>query len=453
MANFPRKPVALFLGFLLTIPFMSAVAPRTANAQWIVHDPIIYESVLQQRIKDVGLLGGAFSLDGLAWILAKTAISTMTRSLVTWINSGFEGSPAFATNLRQNLLRVGDAVASNFFDELAGGIIDSPYQDEIVTAVRTGYYLSTGGSFYVRNPFTLDQYSSDPDAFLRGDFSQGGLSAWFSTTMNQQNNPYGAYQSALGELDRRLSSAQGQRMTELDWGDGFMSFKGDCLVDSDSLTAAQQADGIDATDLAEAGSATSLAEEDNCIYRDIKTPGSVIASQLNQTLPKGMEGLITADEIDEVVGALFQQLVTQVIGKTGLLGVSAPSSGGGRPFIDQATGPNQQAVTPANSAAQGQVIAYQTSWQTVANAANSAAQKCPTSSVALKAIQDAAGAQARVNASLSLLRQPGVTQEALASILPSPSEVTSAQSAASTASGSLYSQLVQIRQARSCPSN
>lgn len=446
MARFTRTLISLLIAFSMVLPMGVAVAPRPAHAFVPVGD------VLNTAFQ-AAHFGKDTIADGIAWMIAKSAVSAMTRSLVTWINSGFQGSPAFATNLRQNLLRVGDAVAGRFFDELADGIVDSPYQDEIVTAVRTGYYLSTGGSFYVRNPFTLDQYSSDPDAFLRGDFSQGGLSAWFSTTMNQQNNPYGAYQLALGELDRRLSSAQGERITELDWGDGFMSYRGDCLVDSDSLTAAQKADGVDATDLAEGGSATSLAEVDNCLYREIKTPGSVISSQLNAALPKSMEGLVAADEIDEVIGALMQQLVTQVIGKTGLLGVSAPSSGGGSSILNRATAPNQQTGSTVDAAAQSRLATYETSWQTIGTAAQAAVQKCPDSSVALKAVQDSVIAQSRVSTATSVLRQPSVTAEVIASVVPTATEVAAAQASASTASGSLYSQLLQIRQARACPSN
>ncbi|HEX5774533.1 MAG TPA: hypothetical protein VFY28_01045, partial [Candidatus Paceibacterota bacterium] len=140
-------------------------------------------------MKDLGIIGGIGSLDGIAWSIAKDVIiPSMTRSTVNWINSGFNGSPAFVTDLRANLLAVSDAVANEFFNELfdeaASGIVNSPYQDEIATAIRTGYYLSTGGKFSVRNPFTLDQYSNDPQAFLSGDFSQGGFNAFYATITN-----------------------------------------------------------------------------------------------------------------------------------------------------------------------------------------------------------------------------------------------------------------------------
>ncbi|HEX2792309.1 MAG TPA: hypothetical protein VHO23_01155, partial [Candidatus Paceibacterota bacterium] len=243
------------------------------------------------------------------------------RSTVNWINSGFEGSPAFVTDLQRNLLRLGDTVTAHFVSEIAEGIIDSPYSEEISAAVRVGYYLSTGDTpFYVRYPYTLSNYSEDPAAFLGGDFSKGGYSALFSTIVNPQNNPYGAYDVALRELNTRLSATQGTRQQELNWGDGFMSFR-DC----------GSAAGIE----------VQLAGSNDCFGASIKTPGSVIAPRINEALGLGEKSLVTADEIDEIVGALFQQLVGHVLGSGGLLGVTQQSDGGGRPFLDQATDPGQ----------------------------------------------------------------------------------------------------------------
>src|SRR4051812_20672750 len=37
-------------------------------------------------------------LDGLAWTVAKSALSTLTTDVVNWINTGFSGSPSFVTN-------------------------------------------------------------------------------------------------------------------------------------------------------------------------------------------------------------------------------------------------------------------------------------------------------------------------------------------------------------------
>ncbi|HYF29345.1 MAG TPA: hypothetical protein VEA36_03215 [Candidatus Paceibacterota bacterium] len=459
MNNLSRKTLALTLALLIMLPTMAGAFPRSAHAQLIVHSPLEYEALMQLRLKEAGLLGGAFSLDGIAWVLAKTAISTMTKSLVNWINSGFQGSPAFATDLRQNLLRLGDAYAARFFDEITNEVIESPYRDEIATALRTHYYLSTGGAFYIRNPYTLNQYSTNPVDFLNGNFSQGGLSAWFSTVMNAQNNPYTALQLAQQELDSRLASAGGRRITELNWGQGFMSWRGDCARTAAGDSAAfanSYAGGLD-TDLNElvAASNAQLADEEGCLEYGIKTPGTVIESAFNNAVPKGMEGLITADEIDEVVAALFQQLITQVVGKTGLLGISAPSSGGGRSFIDQATLPDLQGRPPTiqiDPAVEAKLAAFESGWRLIGEAATAASKNCPQSAAAQNALKSAVEAKTRVEGVRKALKA-GATLEQVGTLMPSDEEVAAAQTSSAEGDGSLRQQLTVIAGLRSCPSS
>ncbi|HEX2792769.1 MAG TPA: hypothetical protein VHO23_03585 [Candidatus Paceibacterota bacterium] len=327
--SFLKKTVALCMGLTLMLGVTVGTMPRTTHAQLVVLDPTNLIQTTASALAVVGINSKEFLLDPIAWAVSRIAIQTLVRSTVNWINSGFEGSPAFVTDLQRNLLRLGDIVASKFVDELAGQIITTPYAEEISAAVRVGYYLSTGNTpFYVRYPYTLSTYSDDPAAFLGGDFSQGGYNALFSTIVNPQNNPYGAYQLALNELNERLTTAQNTRKDELNWGDGFLSFR-DC----------QGGDNIE----------VQLAGGNDCFATSIKTPGSVIAPRINEALGLGEKSLVTADEIDEIVGALFQQLVGRVLGSGGLLGVTQQSDGGGRSFLEQATDPGQYQAPSAST--------------------------------------------------------------------------------------------------------
>jgi hypothetical protein len=445
---------ALVLSLLIAVPASVTAFPRPAHAflGGIVHDPLAY-------IKDIGL-------DSIGWMIAKTAIASMQRSLVNWINSGFQGSPAFATDLRQNLVGVGDAVVGYVVGQIAGDvagglIVNSPYQDQIATAIRTGYYLSTGGSFYVRNPFTLNQYSQDPRRFLTGDFSQGGFDAWYEAVTNCQNNPYCAYQLAVNEVDRELALAGGQRLTELNWGNGFLSFRGDCLETADHATGAYASahgsggSGEVSNDVIAlvAAQNVSLADKEGCLNHSIKTPGAVIESQLNQALPKGMEGLVTADEIDEVIGALLQQLVNKVIGSTGLLSLSAPQSGGGRSYIDQAASqPLRPPPAEPDADTAAQLAVFEVSWQSIGTAAQQALEKCPESGAAQQALLDAGRALARVDGVRKAIGA-GATVNQLGDLMPTDAEIAAAQAASGDTDGSLKNQLAGIAAARGCPSN
>lgn len=408
-----------------------------------------------------------YTLDSVAWMVKRAAVAALVRSSVNWINSGFKGSPAFVTNLRENLLVVGDTVAEHFFDELTGTIIDSPFQDEIALAVRTGYYLSTGGTFYLQNPFTLNQYSNDPRAFLGGDFSQGGFSALFSTVMNCQNNPYCAYQQTLGELNNRITSKVGYESKLLDWGQGFKSFRGDCDA---SVTPAMRAaaDGaMYAGETSEQAAARAAADASNvpvplaksepCLDAGIRTPGAIIAPRLNEALGAGERELISADEINEVVGSLFAQLVNQAFGSGGLVQVSTPSYGGGRPYIDQATDTSQAQIgggtsgSSAGGVSQNDVITYLSNWQKIGANAESALAICPTSTFIQQARASADAATARGTNALAALDSAS-SATAASTVSAADVELSRAEARDDTDS-SLYGQLQEIISTKRCPSN
>ena len=192
-----KRLVGFAFGFLIVVTASGAIMPQRAHAAGFPVVDIINE------IKEWGT-------DTLAWQVGNLVIESLLKSTINWINSGFEGSPAYVTDLQENFRGLGDAVAEKFFQELVEGLdeTDLPFQDRVIDAVRLGYYLHTSPeSFYTKYPSTLNQVSPDSRAFLEGDFSQGGFNAWFATLMNPSNNPYGARDLA----ERYLSSAIGTR--------------------------------------------------------------------------------------------------------------------------------------------------------------------------------------------------------------------------------------------------
>jgi hypothetical protein len=274
-------------------------------------------------------------LNGLAWTAAKVAVQSMTQSMVNWINTGFDGSPAFVTDLERNLGNLADSVANDFLTELdrvtynsTGFSIRAPFQDQIAAQLREEFYRTTSSyGFDVRHPYTLGNHSSDPAAFTRGDFSKGGFDALFSIS-EQANNPYGRYMLARQELASRLDSAAQSRVNEVIAGSGFLSWRGDC-----GQYARPQAK-TDKIDL----SSSSKEKNRNC---PIRTPGALVENALGITATSPLRQLELADSVNEIVGALAGQLVNQVFGSGGLTGLSQPSSGGGRSFIDRSTDASQ----------------------------------------------------------------------------------------------------------------
>lgn len=346
------------------------------------------------------------SLNGLAWTVAKMAVQSITRSTVNWINSGFQGSPAFVSDLNSNLSYLSDTVANNFFQQLnqvtvaaTGFNLTSPFQDQITAQLRENYYKASG-SLLGLNQYDLQGHSDDPRAFLNGDFSQGGINAFFSASQNPANNPFGAYMIASNALTNQISAAAAQRKAELDWGKGFLPWRGNCAAAKTTTVAGASS--------AETAAATSLSQTEQCLGNPVRTPGTVIESQLENNLGTGVRQLELADSINEIVGALMGQLVNQVLGPNGLLGTSQPSAGGGSSYINQATNASQNTQTA--SLAQGvlqtitndiaTLATYRDNWQKILDAANAAQTSCGARDNITTVITQATAGVSRANTAI-----------------------------------------------------
>lgn len=237
-------------------------------------------------------------LDGIGWAIAKQMVSSITRSLINWINSGFEGSPAFITDLNGFLLDALDTAAGEYIKSLGdiGELICSPFRLDIQAALSVNYAQARSGlpSGPSAPACKLTDIANNIEGFFAG-ITDGGWGDWLEVTSNPQNTPYGSFLEAQTRLKIKLKNEAGQEIEVANWGNGFLSKK-----------------------ICEAVEGTSGSE--NCT---ISTPGNVIAEQLNFTLTGGQRSLIEADEINELIGALLNQLVLKAMeGINGLLGLS-----------------------------------------------------------------------------------------------------------------------------------
>ena len=248
-------------------------------------------------------------LDGIAWAVAKQMVSNITRSLINWINSGFQGSPSFVTDFKQMLLDALDQVAGEYIKSLGGigEFICSTFQLDVQAALSINYAQARSGmpSGPDENLCTLTGIQSNIENFLSGTAENWGQ--WLQVTSNPQNTPYGAYLAAEASLNVRLRNEAGQEIEVASWGDGFLSKK-----------VCQAVEGT---------------TKEDC---KITTPGQVISEALTFQLSTGPRSLIEADEINELIGALLNQLVLQAVqGLNGLLGLSESGYGGGEgSFLD-----------------------------------------------------------------------------------------------------------------------
>lgn len=281
-------------------------------------------------------------LDGLAWMVVDMVLSQMIKSVTQWINNGFQGSPAFLTDMTGFLGQIADKVAGDLISGAGLAGLCSPFSLNVKMAIDLQYQKSQQSS-YVQNECTLSGVVNNMENFLGGDFLEGGWEGWFEMTSKPQNNPYGAALEASGALSIGISNSQGKELNILSMGAGFLSKK--------ECKSVPNRRGTGGTEMVETCS--------------INTPGKFIESQLNSSIAGSQRRIEIADEINEMVAALFSQLVSAALsGAGGLLGLTggsggsnyidssystasagtAGSSGGTNFFTDNALSPSQYSV-------------------------------------------------------------------------------------------------------------
>ncbi len=240
-----------------------------------------------------------FVLNGIAWTLAKQTLSRMVSGIIDWVNSGFEGRPAFVQDLQGFLVEIMDQVAGDYINYIVGGdsFVCSPFRLDIAAALDLRYRQARAGRTASPQGCTFSDMVGNIEQFLAGNFTQGGgWENWINLTSNPTNTPLGSLLAAEAELNIRLVNAAGQELEIVRWGQGFLS-----------------------SQICESVSGPGGTQE-NCF---ISNPGQVINQQLNEALGSSFATLVEVDEWNELVTALFGQLAQRAVtGINGLLGLS-----------------------------------------------------------------------------------------------------------------------------------
>ncbi len=337
-----------FAGLAITAVVLSSLSPlfaSKAEAQWVVFDPGNFVPNIAAQVKDYGL-------DAIAFTIVNLIIERMAASTVKWINSGFKGSPAFVTDPANYYKDIGDKAAGAY-------ILTNPNLSFLCSDIQTKVRLALASTHNQTNrqwKCTVTDAIGNVEDFVN-DFDKGGWDKFFK--LSQTNNPTGAYLMAESDLHTKVANQAGQKEKELDWGQGFLSFKRCKVRGNVAATVAPTRRVCTAYAPLEAGNPKSgqclnyadvpddvsgqIAEDVCAGGEEIVTPGSVINDNLNEVLSVGGQKLAAADEINEIVSALLNQLINRVVGGigNGLRGASKPeTASGGSTFTDNLTNRN-----------------------------------------------------------------------------------------------------------------
>lgn len=314
LKNFNKKIATLFV----VITLLSSFSPLTARKA----EAFIFTDWVNFAVNAITSAGThalwikEYALDAVAGQVMNLVIQRITASTVNWINSGFKGSPAFVTNPEAFFADIGDKAAGQY-------IFKDPNLNFLCGPIRAKIRITLAGAYnrgrdQTRWQCTLTKVGKNLDNFM-ADFDNGGWENFFELTQRPQNNPIGAYIQAEGELFERLAQKQDIAKTDLLQGRGFLSFK-----TCEKWSAPTQDDN---------GNVAPV-----CIEEGIATPGSVIETKLNNTLSIGNQKLAVADEINEIVSALLNQVAERIVGGIGggLRSLSRPDpSSGNQVFTSQ----------------------------------------------------------------------------------------------------------------------
>jgi len=395
--------LAILLAFVILAPSAFLFAPPMVRAQESVptadfitrlKETLNLVSTYTNTAANVAMQVNEYVLQPLAFVLSGQLMKMLTASVINFVigKANGTGVPQFVVDVQKSMQTVGDAKALAFFSQY-GRNSNSPFASSIVSSLRGNYLSKTSlAGFWAANMSTLAQSTpSYRPGYLAGNWSQGGIAAWFALTTRTENNPYMLYPTAQEELNSLIGpgigGATGARVAELNWGQGFMSWCGA----SDQTTTADN-DGT---------AMEGVNPGDPCmkdgVAGTIKTPGSVIVDTLNKTLG-GQQDIITrmgnvGPQITQILGNIATvmqtaQFATQLLGGSGsggLFGIDQSSaSGPASPLAQYQTSTSTLGVSnssvykdAASLSVSGadmtnQIAQYQSAWNTITATANAA---------------------------------------------------------------------------------
>lgn len=346
-------------------------------------------------------------LQPLAFVLSGNLMKALTTSVIAFVigKANGTGVPQFVTDVQKSFQTVADSQALAYLNQMQRNS-NSPFKSAIGFSLRKQYLNQTSlAGFWTANMNTLARSSPNVNAYLSGNWSQGGVAAWFALTTQIQNNPYTAYGAAEVAMGTRIGSgpsgAVGARAAELSAGSGFTSWCG-ASDTSNAAEASADADDRDTT----SQTSTGVNPGDPCTNKDgtpgtIRTPGSVIVSTLNKVLGGQQDQITRMGNVGPEINGILSNIATvmktvnfaaDILGNAslstatgGLLGADEPSSSGSTSRLLQYQNESGNLgvtnTTIYNNAANDQISGpdmltrltqYQSAWNTIVTAANSA---------------------------------------------------------------------------------
>ena len=237
--------------------------------------------------------------------IGRAIVDQITAGVVNWINSGFNGQPAFVQNYQQFFTNVADQAAGAYIQGSALSFLCSPFSLQIKIAIAKSYANRNAAA-----SCTLSRVSQNIQGFMNGNFAAGGWAGLLQFTTVPTNNPFGAYAYAQVGLQSAIGSAQANANRNITPG-GFINF----VKLSGCTNPGDDGNTVNGGLFLSPSQAAGGNYPPGC-KGTITTPGKIIESSLETSLgtpARMLEQAGISGSFDAIISALITQLVTKTL--------------------------------------------------------------------------------------------------------------------------------------------
>ena len=232
------------------------------------------------------------TFDCIAYLLAKQLIRALLLSVISWVQTGFEGQPVFISDFerfaKDAAMNASGVFLENYLEPDVYEMLCQPWRLPVFNRLKDVRREILDYSKTQSYPkCTLDTIISNAEGFnaFLDDFRVGGWDAWFSIMDKPTNSPTGLSLATESLMATAMTSAEERADTETVAGQGFISLA-DCARPSPSGNF--------------------------CEVFQIKSPGKWIENQVGEWTTTDLASLEVADEMDELISAFINVLLNSL---------------------------------------------------------------------------------------------------------------------------------------------
>lgn len=241
-------------------------------------------------------------LKSIGRMVTKLMLQKVTVSTVKWIQTGFDGKPAFLQNDGAFFTDIAKNEILQFGLEINNETL-FPFGKAFMIAQAEAFnsHFAQNAQYSLNELIqnTTPEYSGES---FNADFSAGGWNAWTALTSVPANNPLGFQLMASNELSKRLEGIYKSKASEirdkLQQAGGFLG--DERCADPEGLTREED------NALIEAGEV-----QDICKRWEYVTPGKMISEKATMALGYDSNNLLKSDDLNDAMAAILDALLSR----------------------------------------------------------------------------------------------------------------------------------------------